>query len=123
MAFPVTIGRHGAVFEGKHTLWVQCPDCGPRPPLVEWNGKREQWYTVNPIREAGFFSPGPRFLVCLACGKDAPYKKVVQPRNGTGKVLHCDRRCLDAKGDDCNCMACMGRCHGESICYCADAKQ
>ena len=103
----------------KKTVWVQCSGCGPKPPLVEWNGKRQHWYTVDPIRKAGFFSPGPRFLVCLACGKDAPYKMMALPRNGAGKVLHCDRRCLDAKGDDCNC-SCAGKCHREGTCYCEE---
>src|SRR3972149_10711562 len=112
--------HEGAVLHRKHTVWVQCPDCGPQPPAVQWNAVRERWM-AEPRVDLPFFSPLPRTLTCSRCDKDAPYKEIAIPRNGTGKVLHCNRRCLDAKGDDCNCLACLGGCTGEGKCSCPTA--
>ena len=114
MAFDVKL-RGQVVLQRHHTLWVQCPDCGPQPPALQWDASRERW-TAQPQVELPFFSPLPRTLTCGACGADAPYRKAAIPQNGTGKRERCGPRCLNGKSQ-CSC-ACEGRCHGEGVCYC-----
>ena len=108
--------HEGAVLHRKHTVWVQCPDCGPQPPAVQWNAVRERWM-AEPRVDLPFFSPLPRTLTCSRCDKDAPYKEIAIPRNGAGKRERCGQQCLNGKYE-CSC-GCAGRCHGEGKCYCS----
>ena len=110
--------------KNRRAIWVQCPTCGPQPPATAWNKARECHATVTHTQRR-FSEPldSPRILSCSLCGRDAPSKEILIPREqkdrlvGPGLPQKCTNRCLDGK-TFCAC-ACRGRCHSEGRCYCA----
>ena len=104
--------------KNRRVIWVQCPTCGPQPPATAWNKARECHATVTHTQRR-FSEPldSPRILSCSLCGRDAPSKEILIPREQARRHETCTNRCLDGK-TFCAC-ACRGRCHSEGHCYCA----
>lgn len=106
-------------FGKRSTFWIACPDCGKRQPagtetLTAYGGEQHtrverlypQWAKPQIGRCAECYARGPLVEITLAEGR------------GTRQQGLCDRRCLDAAGDECNCGVCTGKCHGAGKCYC-----
>lgn len=104
---PVT-QENGVVRYHNKTIWVQCPSCGPQPPIVRWL-RGTLTATVKSPKDSYEAS----LLTCSNCGGKAPYRKSKTPVNGKGK---CGSRCWNGK-TVCNCI-CAGKCHGEGFCRC-----
>lgn len=95
----------------RKALWVSCPDCGPQPPAIGWIAHLVHYGVIAPSDH----SRGT-YMVCSACGQDAPYRKAILPREKRRGTERCNQRCLNGK-ISCRCR-CEGRCHGEGKCYC-----
>ena len=113
--------RAEAYIERGKAIWVDCPRCGRVPPLLG-TGYDGRPYTVGPA-----VKPPPhqtadgewvtkRWLLCSGCAAILP-ARILKLKARSAAVTTCDLRCLNAKGDDCNCP-CSGRCHGRGQCSC-----
>ena len=90
-------------------VWSDCERCGPQAPRLEAD-EYHTWLMVpsgRPVRRG----------YCSNCGNEAPIRYVAW-RESKRKHVRCDKRCLDATRDDCNCSSCMGKCHGLGVCSC-----
>lgn len=109
----VFLDRHGK----KYAVWVQCPHCGPTPPLTEII---PHVVSREPITQ---LTLGPaKKLRCSTCRRTGESREALVPdRKTEGK---CGSRCWNGKLI-CACV-CEGKCHGEGECYCekvADARK
>lgn len=111
--------------EDKRAIWLDCPTCGTVPPKVEMGR-----YNLKPYAVSGGsrIEEGPTgepyvllkvlLLVCSGCGAKLPGRSVSLKQPKPGQGLKCDVRCLNAKGDECNCLSCLGACHSRGACTC-----
>ena len=94
--------------KNRKVIWVQCPTCGPQPPVTAcnpWSGRDATVVRVTDL------------LACSVCGQDSAYKEILIPREQKKRHEKCMNKCLDGKAF-CAC-ACRGRCHSEGECFCA----
>ena len=109
--------------EGGKAIWVDCPACGTVPPRTVL---REVGRWESTIRPVAINAPvasraSHRWLICSGCGKPLPARSVAL-KTASRADTKCDLRCLNAKGDDCNCP-CDGLCHGRGTCSCTKEEE
>ena len=94
------------VYRSSQSYWVICHEDGKVPPMTE----------VDPNWGLRPMTAGWKRYYCSICGKPGQAKvyKLTVSKRGHGE---CDRRCLEATGDECNCR-CLSRCHGAGECAC-----
>ena len=123
---PMTETRNGIVYHtvaGKTTTArVKCADCGQRQPagtetLTAYGG--EPYTRIEKLHLRIGQEPIGR---CSVCATRGPLVEIKLIPTGSVSRTRCDRRCLDARGDECNCGVCFGRDHGAGICTCGAEK-
>lgn len=112
--------RDGIVYRSANgresTFWVDCGACGKRQPagtgtLTDYDGK--PFTHVEHLSSRWAKPQIGRCSVCYAEGPLVEIKRVTRK----GQQAQCDRRCLEATGDECNC-SCEARCHSAGVCSC-----
>ena len=98
--------------KNKRVFWVQCPTCGPQPPLT---AAHEPWACHALVSHDNVSG----VALCFVCGQDSPYKEILIPREPKRAHERCTNKCLDGKVF-CAC-GCRGHCHGEGKCFCKEA--
>ena|SRR3990167_7694615 len=114
--------RAEAYIERGKAIWVDCPTCGTVPPKIQEgmslsiSSPGRRWLcgpgrTPPPVRDINGEWITHRWVLCSGCGATLPSRSVKLTARSAA-VTKCDLRCLNAKGDDCNCP-CLGEHHGE----------
>ena len=109
--------RAEAYIERGKAIWVDCPECGKVPPKTAIHPGGYRYMLASKVRYADGIA---RWGYCSGCDLIAP-ARTVNLKASVRAVAQCDLRCLNAKGDDCNCF-CQGGCHGRGTCSCALAE-
>lgn len=110
---------HHEAFGKRTTIWVDCAACDKRQPAgtETLNAFNEEPYMritlfrfdTYRVRQIG---------QCSVCSRHGPLVQIKLISTGSVSRTRCDRRCLDARGDECNCGVCLGRDHGTGSCTC-----
>ena len=93
-------------------VWADCERCGTQAPMVQSDGYHSWVVSVPSLLRA--------FGLCSLCEGEAGLRYVTW-KESKRKHVKCDKRCLEATRDTCNCSSCMGQCHGQGMCSCKDA--
>lgn len=97
--------------KNKRVFWVQCPACGPQLPET---GRHDLYQRPSIVRRTNLSGVAS----CSLCGDDEPLKEILIPGERKASHERCTNRCLNGK-TFCAC-GCLGRCHGEKICFCKE---
>ena len=101
----------------RSTFWVDCQECGKRQPagieeVTAYGGSE-----VVIIERLSSRWAKPQIGRCSVCYAPGPLAEIAICPSGLITTSQCDRRCLEAEGDDCHCQ-CLGRCHAAGVCMC-----
>lgn len=99
-------------FGKRTTVWVDCSECGKRQPagtetLTAYGG--QPYIRIERLSLSQWAKP--QIGRCAVCYTRGPLVEINLVTRKGRQAEHCDRRCLEATGDECNC-SCQGANHG-----------
>jgi len=101
-----------------YALWADCPRCGISKP---YTAVKEIDAHFKNVRLVAYTRRYPDLPACDSCQQVVPLRRI-KLRVTASQLTTCDLRCLNAKGDDCNCP-CEGQCHGRGTCSCTKEEE
>ena len=104
--------------DGNKTIWVDCPIDGRVPPRTAMHPGGYRYALQSAPR---YVDGVARWVYCSVCGEALP-ARAIKLKASVSQDVKCGLRCLNAKANDCNCPACLGKCHGRGECSCQEER-